>query len=59
MLPSSSSVSVAVVKCTSVTVAVHIGFGQEPGGADGATVLTVYGDWPFLEWGRGPTARTP
>ena len=30
---SSKRVSVAVVKCTSVTVPVHIGFGHEPAGA--------------------------
>jgi hypothetical protein len=37
---SSKSVRVASVKWTSVTVAVHIGFGHEPGGAVGATVST-------------------
>ena len=51
---SSNSVMVAVVKLTSVTVAVHFGFGQEPAGATGAVVLTVNEAWPFLGVGCGP-----
>jgi hypothetical protein len=38
---SSRSVMVASVNVTPVTVAVHIGFGHEPGGAVGAVVDTV------------------
>jgi hypothetical protein len=34
---------VAVVNATSVTVAVHLGFGHDPAGAVGAVVVTVYG----------------
>src|SRR6266511_3392109 len=45
---------VAVVNCTSVTVAVHIGFGHEPGGAVGAVVVTSNWYWPFLGVGTGP-----
>jgi hypothetical protein len=45
---SSNNVSVASVKWTSVTVAVHIGFGHEPGGAVGETVSTEMRNWPFL-----------
>jgi hypothetical protein len=45
---SSKSVRVASVKWTSVTVAVHIGLGHEPGGAVGLTVVTVKRNWPFL-----------
>jgi hypothetical protein len=51
---SSRSVIVAVVNVTSVTVAVHFGFGHEPGGAVGAVDVTVNGDWPFLGVGKGP-----
>jgi hypothetical protein len=38
---SSTRVIVAVVNVTSVTVAVHFGFGHEPAGAVGATLVTV------------------
>jgi hypothetical protein len=38
---SSKRVTVASANSTSVTVAVHIGFGHEPAGAVGATVVTV------------------
>lgn len=38
---SSSRVIVAVVKLTSVTVAVHFGFGHDPAGAVGVFVVTV------------------
>ena len=38
---SSSRVIVAVVNCTSVTLAVHFGFGHDPAGAEGAFVITV------------------
>jgi hypothetical protein len=51
---SSNRLMVAVVNDTSVTVAVHIGFGHDPAGAVGAFVLTVYGDWPFRGVGNGP-----
>jgi hypothetical protein len=37
-----------------VTVAVHLGFGHDPAGADGAFDVTVYGDWPFLGVANGP-----
>jgi hypothetical protein len=53
--PSSLRVIVAVpVKATSVTLAVHLGFGHEPAGAEGATVVTVYLTEPFLGVGWGP-----
>ena len=52
--PSSVSVIVAVVNCTSVTVAVHFGFGHEPGGADGVFDTTVNRAWPFLGVAKGP-----
>jgi hypothetical protein len=51
---SSSSVIVAFVNSTSVTVAVHIEFGHEPAGADGAFDVTVKRAWPFLGVGKGP-----
>jgi hypothetical protein len=38
---SSRRVIVAVVNATSVTVAVHRGFGHDPAGATGVVVLTV------------------
>jgi hypothetical protein len=38
---SSKRVTVAVVNATSVTVAVHIGFGHDPGGAVGVSDVTV------------------
>jgi hypothetical protein len=41
---------VAVVNATSVTVAVHLGFGHDPAGAVGAVVVTVYG---AAAWGTG------
>ena len=40
---SSKRLIVAVVNATSVTVAVHLGFGHDPAGAEGASVVTVYG----------------
>ena len=40
---SSSSVTVAVVNATSVTVAVHFGFGHDPGGAVGVFDVTMKG----------------
>jgi hypothetical protein len=51
---SSKRLIVAVVNATSVTVAVHLGFGHDPAGAEGAFVVTVYGLWPFLGVGNGP-----
>jgi hypothetical protein len=51
---SSSSVTVAVVNVTSVTVAVHIGFGHDPGGADGVSDVTVNRAWPFRGVANGP-----
>jgi hypothetical protein len=51
---SSKSVTVAVVNVTSVTVAVHIGFGHEPGGAVGVSEVTVNRAWPFLGVAKGP-----
>ena len=53
-IESSKRLIVAVVNATSVTVAVHFGFGHDPAGAEGAFVVTVYGDWPFLGVGNGP-----
>jgi hypothetical protein len=38
---SSKRLIVAVVNATSVTVAVHLGFGHEPAGAEGAVDVTV------------------
>jgi hypothetical protein len=51
---SSRRVIVASVNATSVTVAVHIGFGHDPGGAEGAFVDTVKRAWPFRGVGKGP-----
>ena len=51
---SSNRLIVAVVNATSVTVAVHLGFGHDPAGAVGASVVTVYGLWPFLGVRNGP-----
>jgi hypothetical protein len=51
---SSKRLIVAVVNATSVTVAVHLGFGHDPAGAVGAFVVTVYGLWPFLGVENGP-----
>ena len=56
---SSKSVSVASVKWTSVTVAVHIGFGHEPGGAVGATVSTEKRNWPFRGVSWSPVLPAP
>jgi hypothetical protein len=53
-MESSKRLIVAVVNVTSVTVAVHMGFGHDPAGAVGAVVVTVYGLWPFLGVGNGP-----
>ena len=53
-MESSNKLIVAVVNVTSVTVAVHLGFGHDPAGAVGAVVVTVYGLWPFLGVGNGP-----
>jgi hypothetical protein len=47
-------VIVAVVNATSVTVAVHIGFGHDPGGAVGVFDVTVNRAWPFLGVANGP-----
>ena len=52
--PSSVSVMVASPNSTSTTVAVHIGFGHEPGGAEGVPDSTVNRNWPFLGVARGP-----
>jgi hypothetical protein len=54
MVESSSSVTVAGPNVTSVTVAVHCGFGHEPGGAAGVSVLTVDRAWPLRGVGKGP-----
>ena len=52
---SSKSVMVAsLVNTTSVTVAVHFGFGQDPGGAVGAFDVTVKDAWPFRGVAKGP-----
>jgi ethanolamine utilization microcompartment shell protein EutS len=52
---SSKSVTVAsLVNATSVTVAVHIGFGQEPAGAVGVFDVTVKRAEPFLGVAKGP-----
>jgi hypothetical protein len=56
---SSKSVRVASVKWTSVTVAVHIGFGHEPGGAVGATVSTEKRNCPFLGVSWSPVLPAP
>jgi hypothetical protein len=54
---SSKSVIVAsLVNTTSVTVAVHFGFGHEPGGAVGAFDVTVKLAWPFRGVAKGPLA---
>jgi hypothetical protein len=42
------AVIVALVKVTSVTVALHFGFGQDPAGAVGAKVVTSKLALPFL-----------
>jgi hypothetical protein len=52
--PFSVSVMVASPNSTSTTVAVHFGFGHEPGGAVGVTVYTVNRAEPFLGVGWGP-----
>ena len=39
---------------TSTTVAVHIEFGHEPGGASGVSDSTVNRNWPFLGVANGP-----
>jgi hypothetical protein len=52
--PSSVSVMVASPNSRSTTVAVHIGFGHEPGGADGVSDSTVNRSWPFLGVARSP-----
>jgi hypothetical protein len=52
---SSKSVIVAsLVNTTSVTVAVHLGFGHEPAGAVGASDVTVKRAEPFLGVAKGP-----
>ena len=54
-LPSSKRLIVAsLVNATSVTVAVHFGFGHDPAGAEGAVDVTVYLAWPFLGVEKGP-----
>jgi hypothetical protein len=55
----SKSVSVAVVKCTSVTVPVHIGVGHEPAGAVGAAVETLKRNWPFRGVSWSPVLPAP
>ena len=52
--PFSVSVMVASPNSTSTTSAVHIGFGHEPGGAEGVSDSTVKRNWPFLGVARGP-----
>jgi hypothetical protein len=44
----------SLVNTTSVTVAVHFGFGQDPGGAVGAFDVTVKDAWPFRGVAKGP-----
>ena len=44
----------SLVNATSVTVAVHFGFGHDPAGAEGAVDVTVYLAWPFLGVAKGP-----
>jgi hypothetical protein len=51
---SSKRVTVAGPNVTSVTVAVHFGFGHEPGGAVGVFDVTVNRAWPFLGVANGP-----
>jgi len=54
-VPSSNSVTVAsLVNSTSVTLAVHCGFGQDPAGATGAFDVTVNLACPFLGVAKGP-----
>jgi hypothetical protein len=55
-VPFSNSVRVAdPEKSTSVTVAVHFGFGHEPAGADGSAVLRLRNlNWPFVVVGMSP-----
>jgi hypothetical protein len=55
--PSSVRVMVASPNSTSTTSAVHIGFGHEPGGAEGAADSTVKRNEPFLGVARGPLVR--
>jgi hypothetical protein len=45
---------VASPNSTSTTVAVHIEFGHEPGGASGVSDSTVNRNWPFLGVANGP-----
>jgi hypothetical protein len=56
---SSKRVIVAVVNWTSVTVAVQIGFGHEPRGAEGATDVTVNCAGHSSVWGRGHWLQPP
>jgi hypothetical protein len=42
------------VNSTSVTSAVHFGFGQAPAGAVGSAVVKLNLAWPFLGVGCGP-----
>ena len=54
-VPFSNSVSVADPEnSTSVTVAVHFGFGHEPAGAAGSAVLRRNLNWPFVFVGMFP-----
>jgi hypothetical protein len=54
-LPSSKRLIVAsLVNCTSVTSALHFGFGHAPAGAEGAFDVTVYLAEPFLGVMKGP-----
>jgi hypothetical protein len=53
-LVSSLRVMVASPNSTSVTVAVHCGFGHDPAGAEGVIVVTVNLKLPFLGVGWGP-----
>jgi hypothetical protein len=52
--PSSLSVTVASPNSTSMTVAVHFGFGHDPAGVVGVTDSTSKRNEPFLGVGRGP-----
>ena len=52
--PSSVRVTVASPNSTSVTVAVHFGFGHDPAGAVGVTDSTSKRNEPFLGVGSGP-----
>jgi hypothetical protein len=54
MAESSNSVTVAGPNATSVTVAVHIGFGHDPGGAVGVFDVTVNRAWPLRGVAKGP-----